>query len=133
MKFDLSMVLNSTLIGWFTGTTKVKNLDNNIGSLAVKLTQEDLKEICDAVPINEVGGERFPATLSKYTWKVANTPSKWLQIIDMKTKHKETLILCCPVVYVDCLGKIMSKGCKDILIMYDGRKNLLIMELWMHN
>uniref|UniRef100_A0A7N2R5W8 NADP-dependent oxidoreductase domain-containing protein n=1 Tax=Quercus lobata TaxID=97700 RepID=A0A7N2R5W8_QUELO len=58
------------------GTTKVKNLDNNIGSLAVKLTQEDLKEICDAVPINEVGGERFPATLSKYTWKVANTPSK---------------------------------------------------------
>ncbi|XP_075653892.1 perakine reductase-like [Castanea sativa] len=58
------------------GTTQVKNLDNNIGSLEVKLTQEDLKEICDAVPINEVGGERCPATLSKYTWKVANTPSK---------------------------------------------------------
>nr|POE74144.1 putative aldo-keto reductase 1 [Quercus suber] len=55
---------------------QLKNLDNNIGSLVVKLTQEDLKEICDAVPINEVGGERFPATLSKYAWKVANTPSK---------------------------------------------------------
>ncbi|BBG92383.1 hypothetical protein Prudu_000107 [Prunus dulcis] len=38
------------------GTTKVKNLDINIGSLDVKLTEEDLKEICDAVPIDEVGG-----------------------------------------------------------------------------
>ncbi|KAI9196957.1 hypothetical protein LWI28_028515 [Acer negundo] len=35
------------------GTTKVKNLDNNIGSLALKLTEDNLKEICDAVPIDE--------------------------------------------------------------------------------
>ncbi|KAM3707153.1 hypothetical protein ACJW31_02G002300 [Castanea mollissima] len=58
------------------GTTKVKNLYNNIGSLGVKLTQEDLKEIGDVVPINEVGGERDLAMLSKYNWKDANTPSK---------------------------------------------------------
>jgi hypothetical protein len=64
------------LIGWFTGTTKVQNLDNNIGSLALKLTQEDLKEICDAVPINEVAGEREMALFAQYAWKVANTPSK---------------------------------------------------------
>ncbi|XVF28764.1 hypothetical protein REPUB_Repub15cG0058900 [Reevesia pubescens] len=35
------------------GTTKIKNLENNIGSLAVKLTHDDLKEICDIVPIEE--------------------------------------------------------------------------------
>ncbi|KAK0608756.1 hypothetical protein LWI29_035445 [Acer saccharum] len=40
------------------GTTKVKNLDDNIGSLALKLTEDNLKEICDAVPIDEVGGSR---------------------------------------------------------------------------
>ena len=78
------------LIGWFTGTTNIKNLDNNIGSLAVKLTQEDLKEICDAMPISEVAGERNTAALSKYAWEVANTPSKWLQIVDMKTKAQTT-------------------------------------------
>ena len=89
MNLDLNMMWNS-LIEWFTGTTKVKNLENNIGSLAVKLTQEDLKEICDAVPINEVGGERDLAILSEYNWKNANTPSKWLQIVDMKTKAQTT-------------------------------------------
>uniref|UniRef100_A0A2N9EEH9 NADP-dependent oxidoreductase domain-containing protein n=1 Tax=Fagus sylvatica TaxID=28930 RepID=A0A2N9EEH9_FAGSY len=35
------------------GTSKIKNLDNNIGSLKVKLTEEHLKEISDAVPIEE--------------------------------------------------------------------------------
>ena len=40
------------------GTTKVKNLDNNIGSITVKLNEDDLKEICDAVPVDEVNGQR---------------------------------------------------------------------------
>jgi hypothetical protein len=44
--------------------------------LALKLTQEDLKEICDAVPITEVAGEREMALLAQYAWTVANTPSK---------------------------------------------------------
>lgn len=56
------------------GTTKLKNLENNIGSLAMKLTEEDLKEICDAVPIEEVGGLREYDMFSNYVYKLANTP-----------------------------------------------------------
>ncbi|KAL9364323.1 hypothetical protein Peur_042196 [Populus x canadensis] len=58
------------------GTTKLKNLDNNIGSLAVKLTPEDLKEILDAVPVDEVGGEREYSVFSNYLYKFANTPAQ---------------------------------------------------------
>ncbi|CAK7340949.1 unnamed protein product [Dovyalis caffra] len=54
------------------GTTKIKNLDDNIGSLQVKLTKDDLKEISDAVPMNEVAGVR--SWQYHYTWKFANTP-----------------------------------------------------------
>ncbi|KAL1828259.1 hypothetical protein DCAR_0207457 [Daucus carota subsp. sativus] len=56
------------------GTTKIKNLDNNLGSLRIKLTVDDLKEISDAVPINEVSGSRASETLLKTSWKFANTP-----------------------------------------------------------
>ncbi|PQQ15400.1 perakine reductase-like [Prunus yedoensis var. nudiflora] len=58
------------------GTTQVKNLDINIGSLDVKLTEEDLKEICDAVPIDEVCGDREFELFAKYVWNYANTPAK---------------------------------------------------------
>ncbi|OAY55691.1 perakine reductase [Manihot esculenta] len=58
------------------GTTKLNNLENNIGSLAVELTQEDLKEICNAVPIDEVGGQREYEMFSSYVYKLANTPPK---------------------------------------------------------
>ncbi|XP_059632474.1 perakine reductase-like isoform X2 [Cornus florida] len=58
------------------GTTRIKNLDDNIGSLTVKLTQEDLKEISDAIPIDEVTGERELASIAKYSYKSANTPTK---------------------------------------------------------
>lgn len=54
------------------GTTKIKNLDENIGSLGLKLSAQDLEEIAAAVPENEVAGSR-----SKYmenTWKFSNTP-----------------------------------------------------------
>ena len=60
----------------FTGTTQLKNLENNIGSLTVKLTQDDLKEICDAVPIDEVGGRREYEMFANFTYKLANTPPK---------------------------------------------------------
>lgn len=59
---------------YFAGTTKVRNLDNNIGSLAVKLTKDDLKEIHDAMPIGAVGGQREYDMFSQYVWKSANTP-----------------------------------------------------------
>ncbi|XP_015888125.1 perakine reductase-like [Ziziphus jujuba] len=58
------------------GTTKVKNLADNIGALALKLTKGDLKEISDAFPIEEVGGNREFEVFSKYAWKFANTPLK---------------------------------------------------------
>ncbi|KAL9447676.1 hypothetical protein AB3S75_015198 [Citrus x aurantiifolia] len=58
------------------GTTKIKNLDDNIDSLRIKLTKEDLKEISDAVPIEEVAGNRDPEGFDKSSWKFANTPPK---------------------------------------------------------
>ncbi|KAL4288867.1 hypothetical protein AHAS_Ahas19G0329100 [Arachis hypogaea] len=44
------------------GTTKLRNFENNIGSLAVKLTEQDLREISDTVPANEIAGEQDPMT-----------------------------------------------------------------------
>ncbi|KAK8548590.1 hypothetical protein V6N13_054626 [Hibiscus sabdariffa] len=58
------------------GTTKVKNIINNAGSLALKLSEKDLKEICDAVPLDEVSGKREMGILSEFTWKFADTPLK---------------------------------------------------------
>ncbi|PRQ36109.1 putative perakine reductase [Rosa chinensis] len=58
------------------GTTKHKNLDINVGSLDVKLTEEDLNEICEAVPVEKVGGDREFEVFSKFVWNYASTPSK---------------------------------------------------------
>ncbi|XVE62823.1 hypothetical protein DITRI_Ditri06bG0150900 [Diplodiscus trichospermus] len=58
------------------GTTKTKNLDSNIDSLRVKLTEEDLKEITDMIPANQVAGPRAPDGFSQFLWKFANTPPK---------------------------------------------------------
>ncbi|XP_050275024.1 probable aldo-keto reductase 1 isoform X8 [Quercus robur] len=58
------------------GTTKIKNLENNIGSLKVKLTEEDLKEISDAVPMEEVAGSRSFQNTDHFLWKFGNTPPK---------------------------------------------------------
>ncbi|KAK7848331.1 perakine reductase [Quercus suber] len=58
------------------GTTKIKNLDANIGSFRVKLTKEDLKEISDVITINEVAGHRTIDVFIHCSWKFANTPEK---------------------------------------------------------
>ncbi|KAI8004050.1 Perakine reductase [Camellia lanceoleosa] len=58
------------------GTTKVNNLHSGIGSLALKFTEEDLKEISDAVPMDEVAGDRDLESLVKFSRKFANTPAK---------------------------------------------------------
>ncbi|XP_075642277.1 putative aldo-keto reductase 1 [Castanea sativa] len=58
------------------GTTKVKHANDNVGSLKVKLTAEDLKETTDAVAINEVAGARICAGIELYSWRFVNTPSK---------------------------------------------------------
>ncbi|CBI34182.3 unnamed protein product, partial [Vitis vinifera] len=58
------------------GTTKIKNLDDNIGSLRLNLTKEDLEEISDAVPLTEVAGARAPDVLTSTLWQFANTRAR---------------------------------------------------------
>ncbi|KAG2696614.1 hypothetical protein I3760_07G065500 [Carya illinoinensis] len=58
------------------GTTKIKNLDNNIGSLKVTLTGEARKGISKVVPIEEVAGSRSYTNADHLQWKFANTPPK---------------------------------------------------------
>ncbi|KAL9266571.1 putative aldo-keto reductase 1 [Drosera capensis] len=60
----------------FAGTTKMKNLDANIGSLKLKLTEEDVKEISSAVPIDEVAGNRTYEGMSSLSWQFASTPKQ---------------------------------------------------------
>lgn len=61
----------------FAGTTKTKNIDDNIGSLRVKLTKDDMKEISDMIPINAAAGERLTDSLMRCSWKFANGPAKY--------------------------------------------------------
>nr|GLL33443.1 perakine reductase-like isoform X2 [Ipomoea trifida] len=56
------------------GTTKMKNLHNNLDSVKVKLTKEELKEVSDAVPISEVAGHRIGGAFDKLLYKYAITP-----------------------------------------------------------
>ncbi|KAM7472693.1 hypothetical protein LguiA_010876 [Lonicera macranthoides] len=56
------------------GTTKIKNLDDNVGSVRVKLTKEDIKEISDAVAIREIAGNKTTDNLMEVSWRYANTP-----------------------------------------------------------
>src|SRR6202050_4213421 len=49
------------------GTTKLSRLDENIGSLDVKLTADDLREIDIAASKITVEGERYPEALQKMT------------------------------------------------------------------
>ncbi|KAL1339990.1 hypothetical protein AAHE18_U084600 [Arachis hypogaea] len=59
------------------GTTKIKNLDQNVSALAVKFEERVLKEISDAVPIGDVAGtHHFNEAYGKVTWKFSNTPPK---------------------------------------------------------
>ncbi|KAM0951828.1 putative perakine reductase [Dioscorea sansibarensis] len=55
-------------------TTKIKNLDSNIGALQVKLTEDDLKEISDLIHAEEVAGSRNYEIDESFGWKHANTP-----------------------------------------------------------
>jgi aryl-alcohol dehydrogenase-like predicted oxidoreductase len=49
------------------GTTKLSRLDENIGSLAVKLTSDDLHEIDSAASKITVEGDRYPEHLQRMT------------------------------------------------------------------
>ena len=49
------------------GTTKLSRLDENIGSLAIKLTPDDLREIDNAASKITIEGERYPEQLARMT------------------------------------------------------------------
>ncbi|XP_059070697.1 probable aldo-keto reductase 1 isoform X4 [Cryptomeria japonica] len=55
------------------GTTKTKNLDDNIASLSIKLSKRDHDEISNAVPENEIAGLKSTEE-DKSSWKFAFTP-----------------------------------------------------------
>ncbi|KAK9080484.1 hypothetical protein SSX86_000242 [Deinandra increscens subsp. villosa] len=54
------------------GTTKIENLKENIGSVSVKLTTEDMSEL-EAIAA-AVKGDRYSPAVMQDTWKYANTP-----------------------------------------------------------
>jgi aryl-alcohol dehydrogenase-like predicted oxidoreductase len=49
------------------GTTKLERLEENIGAVAIALTQEDLREISTAAAKIEVQGARYPERLEQMT------------------------------------------------------------------
>jgi aryl-alcohol dehydrogenase-like predicted oxidoreductase len=49
------------------GTTKLARLDENIGSVAVELTPDDLRDIDSAATKITVHGVRYPENLEKMT------------------------------------------------------------------
>src|SRR6267378_1060133 len=49
------------------GTTKLSRLDENIGSVAIKLTSDDLREIDSAASKITVQGDRYPEHLQRMT------------------------------------------------------------------
>ncbi|KAJ0693999.1 putative perakine reductase [Helianthus annuus] len=54
------------------GTTKIENLKQNIGSVFVKLTTEDMLELELIAAV--VKGDRYSPAVMQDTWKYANTP-----------------------------------------------------------
>ncbi|GMP55339.1 hypothetical protein CsSME_00020190 [Camellia sinensis var. sinensis] len=59
------------------GTTKIANLDQNIGALLVKLTPEEMSELESIASADKVKGDRYGEGLT--TWKNSDTPplSSW--------------------------------------------------------
>lgn len=72
-----------------SGTTKIENLEANTASLRVKLKAEELKEIGEAIPVDQVGGDRDIDTFTKFAYKLANTPpyEKWYCLIPSMNKY----------------------------------------------
>ena len=59
------------------GTTKIENLEQNIGALSVKLTPDDMAELESIASADAVKGERYGPNMS--TWEDSETPplSSW--------------------------------------------------------
>ena len=61
----------------YSNTTKVKNLEDNIGSLSIEITPLEMKELEDLVSSAGVFGDRYDNM--DFTWMNAETPplSSW--------------------------------------------------------
>jgi len=56
------------------GTTKIANLDSNIGALGVSLSKEDMEELEAAVPVHEIAGDRYNEDNMGATFQYASSP-----------------------------------------------------------
>ncbi|KAK6915019.1 NADP-dependent oxidoreductase domain [Dillenia turbinata] len=56
------------------GTTKIKNFNQNIGALSIKLSPEEMAELDSYASTDSVQGDRYPSGLIA-TWKESETPS----------------------------------------------------------
>ncbi|KAJ9701268.1 hypothetical protein PVL29_006562 [Vitis rotundifolia] len=54
------------------GTTKIANLNQNIGALSVKLTPEEMAELESIASADAIKGDRYQSTT--FTWKNSDTP-----------------------------------------------------------
>ena len=54
------------------GTTKIENLNQNIGALSLKLTPEEMAELESIASADAVKGDRYESTA--FTWKNSETP-----------------------------------------------------------
>ena len=76
LRFMVEIYLYGSSFDLHVGTTKIKNLDDNISSLRLNLTKEDLEEISNAAPLTEVAGARVPDLFNSTSWQFADTPAR---------------------------------------------------------
>ncbi|THG14489.1 probable aldo-keto reductase 2 [Camellia sinensis] len=61
------------------GTTKIENLNNNIGALSVKLSVEDMAQLESIASTDVVKGDRYGSVSMNFAWNYTDTPplSSW--------------------------------------------------------
>ncbi|CAK9162196.1 unnamed protein product [Ilex paraguariensis] len=61
------------------GTTKIKNFNQNVGALSIKLTPDEMAELESIDTADAVKGESYSSSHMAFTWRFANTPplSSW--------------------------------------------------------
>lgn len=64
----------------FTGTTKLVNLNSNIGSLSVSLAKDDEEELETVVSVDSVAGARYAKAYMMTTYHFVTSPplSSWI-------------------------------------------------------
>lgn len=68
-------IVNVWVVGFgIAGTTKIPNLDENLGAAFVKLREEEVQEVAAAVPLHDVAGGRHNDALLKLAWNNVITP-----------------------------------------------------------